>query len=355
MKNKCLLIKKLDKFTIAFIGRVEKGFQAGLLSCLVLFFSAFVNSCNGQNKTNVPQSDTLELSTESNDISEKATQLVNLEYGPQLLEPASDEPISQFVRRIFQDRSGNLWFGTNGDGVARYNGDFLEYFSINEGFGGVAVRGIVEDQDGNIWFGTEGGLTKYDGVSFINFTEKDGLINNDVWSLFIDNNEIIWIGTLQGISQFDGEVFTPFTIPEAEPDYNRGVTSAKIVHSIMEDSKGQMWFGTNAGAYFYDGKLVSNISEKNGLCNNAVNDILEDKNGNIWFATHYKGVCFWDGLSFTRIATKQRASGTEVWSLYEDASGQIWFPIESFGVYRYNDKTLTNFDKKKGLESGAIQ
>jgi hypothetical protein len=61
--------------------------------------------------------------------------------------PAHDA-ISAFVRRIFQDQSGNLWFGTNGDGIVRYDGDSLEYFSINEGFGGVAVRGIVEDQEG---------------------------------------------------------------------------------------------------------------------------------------------------------------------------------------------------------------
>ncbi len=58
----------------------------------------------------------------------------------------SPNAISAFVRRIFQDKSGNLWFGTNGDGVIRYDGDSLEYFSINEGFGGVAVIGIVEDK-----------------------------------------------------------------------------------------------------------------------------------------------------------------------------------------------------------------
>lgn len=125
----------------------------------------------------------------------------------------SDEQLSPFVRRVFQDRSGNLWFGTNGDGVVRYDGDVLEYFSITEGLGGVAVRGIVQDKEGNIWFGTEGGITKYDGKSFTNFTEKDGLANNDVWSIVIDSKGIIWIGTLQGVSRFDGKQFTPFALP----------------------------------------------------------------------------------------------------------------------------------------------
>ena len=333
----------------------ERWIHEYISTLLVLIFSIFVISCSGQKKASIPQDNTFESNTINNGTSVKATQLIKQEYGTPIPEPSIDEQISQFVRRIFQDNSGNLWFGTNGDGVIRYDGDSLEYFSINEGFGGVAVRGIVDDTDGNIWFGTEGGLTKYDGESFINFTEKNGLISNDVWSLVIDSKGTIWIGTLRGVCRFDGKVFTPFAIPAAGPDYNRGVTSAKIVHSIMEDSKGNMWFGTNAGAYIYDGISLTNISEKNGLCNNAVNDILEDKNGNIWFATHYNGVCFWDGKSFTRMATKERDSGTEVWSLYEDESGQIWFPIENFGVYRYNEKSLTNFDKVDGLASGAIQ
>ena len=125
------------------------------------------------------------------------------------------EQLSPFVRRIFQDRSGNLWFGTNGEGVIRYDGDALEYFSIDDGFGGVAVRGIVQDKEGNLWFGTEGGVSKYDGKSFTNFTEKDGLVNNDVWSIAIDRKGIIWIGTLQGVSRFDGKEFAPFALPES--------------------------------------------------------------------------------------------------------------------------------------------
>lgn len=283
----------------------------------------------------------------------------------------TDGQISAFVRRIFQDESGDLWFGTNGDGVIRYNGNSLEYFSLEEGFGGRAVRGIVEDAAGNVWFGTSGGLTKYDpsallktdAESFTNYTEKDGLINNDVWSITIDSKGIIWIATLQGISRFNGEEFTPFVLPESEPDELRGVTSAKIVHSIMEDSKGQMWFGTNGGAYIYDGESLSNISEEDGLCNNSVNCILEDKKGNIWFATHHKGVCRYDGTTFIHITTEEGVHGIEAWDLYEDKSGDIWFPMEGFGVYRYNSsvelkagsKSFTNFHKEQGLASSAIQ
>ena len=128
--------------------------------------------------------------------------------------------------------------------MARFNGDTLEYFSVEEGFGGVVVRSIAEDTDGNVWLGTERRITKYepsvstgrnsgtDATPFTHFTEQHGLIHNDVWSMAIDRDGIIWIGTLQGVSRFNGEVFTTFDIPEAEPDPNRGVTSSRIIHTV---------------------------------------------------------------------------------------------------------------------------
>ncbi len=76
-------------------------------------------------------------------------------------DPDINDQISDFVRRIFQDKRGDFWFGTNGDGVIRYDGNSLEYFSLRQGFGGYAVRGIVGDEDGNVWFGTVKGITKY--------------------------------------------------------------------------------------------------------------------------------------------------------------------------------------------------
>jgi len=160
----------------------------------------------------------------------------------------AEVPISRFVRRIFEDSDGNLWFGTNGDGVARYDAESLKYFSLKEGFGGLAVRAIVQDESGTIWFGTERGLTKYDGVSFTTFNSEDGLAHDDVWSILIDRDGGLWIGTFGDVS-FDGTMFTAFPLPAAQPDPSRGVSSTRIVHCIMQDSRGRIWFGTRRRAH----------------------------------------------------------------------------------------------------------
>ncbi len=263
--------------------------------------------------------------------------------------------LSEFIRRVFQDKSGNFWFGTNGDGVIRFNGKSLDHMALNDVAGGVAVRGIVEDKNGSLWIGTSTGLSKYDGKSIKHYTEKDGLVSSDIWSLAIDRNGTIWIGTLQGMSLFDGESFIEFAIPEAIPDPRRGMTGPRAVHFVMEDSQGRMWLGTDGGAYIYDGKTLVNLSEKDGLCDNSVNCMVEGRKGEFWFATHFKGVCRWDGKTFTHFTEKDGVKGSEVWSLFKDSSGNIWFPVEGYGVYRYDGHIFKNYGRKDGLASEAIQ
>lgn len=271
------------------------------------------------------------------------------------VEQLGEQMSDNVVRRIFQDSRGDYWFGTNGKGVLHYDGNVLTKYSIDEGFGGWAVRGIVEDAQGNVWFATSGGVSKYNGKTFDNYTGVDGLPHSDVWSIAIDRKGTLWVGTLKGLAVLNGQVFFPFDLPESKPDNSRGVTSPWIVHSIMEDSQGKMWFGTNGGAYIYDGTTLSNLSEKDGLCHNTVNSILEDQHGHFWFATHHNGVCRWDGNTFTHFGSEDGIRNTEAWSLYEDRSGNIWFPIENDGVYRWDGTQFMAFHEAEGLGIAAIQ
>lgn len=166
-----------------------------------------------------------------------------------------DNQISDFVRRIHQDHRGHMWFGTNGDGVIRHDGSSLRWFGEREGFGGDSVRGIVEDNDGIVWFGTNGGLARWDGESFTSFKLVDDLVRpggNDVWALTIDSKGTLWVGTPAGAGTFDGRTFTPFDLPETEPDHLRGVTSSRIIHGIMEDSR---------GLYRHDGTGFVNLTK----------------------------------------------------------------------------------------------
>lgn len=266
--------------------------------------------------------------------------------------------ISQYIPGVFQDKAGNFWFGTNGDGVCRYDRTSLTYFTKKEGLGGNAVRSIVQDKNGNIWFATNGGVSRYDGKSFTTFTEKDGLINNEIWSVLEDKSGNLWFGTEGGVSRYDGKSFTAFPLPAADIRAFPKVTQPpKLIHCIFQDKTGRIWFGSNGGgAYCYDGKSLVNISEKDGLCNNVVRCIMQDRAGNLWFATRFGGVSRYDGKSFVNFTVDNSGlSSNDVWTMKEDRSGAIWFAALGAGVDRYDGKSFTHYSLKDGLVNRHVQ
>ncbi len=292
----------------------------------------FATACNGQGEVQAPQQ----------------TQVDPLFY--------IDGQLCQHLRRIHEDKRGNLWLGTNVYGLMRYDGDTLVYFTEKDGPGAGRITAIVEDAAGNVWFGTYSGLSKYDGAAFTNFTEKDGLVDNEIWSMIIDRNGTFWIGTMEGVSRFDGKEFATFPIPKAEVKDANPMLSANRISSIMEDKKGNIWFGMDGyGICIYNGMSFSQLTKEDGLPDNNITHILEDKRGDIWISSMFGGISRYDGKAFTNFTEQGIVEGVEVWSIYEDKSGNIWFPAENSGVYRYDGESFTNFNEAQGLNTNAIQ
>jgi len=169
------------------------------------------------------------------------------------------------VYSILKDRKDNVWFGTQSQGVCRYDGKSFTWFT-EKGLSGPAVLGVFEDSKGNLWFGNNGaGLFRYDGKNVINFTEEKGLGN-----------------------------------PEFRVSGKSGPGTLARIYSINEDNKGNLWIGTvDAGVWKYDGNDLTNYTIKDGLTSNAVNTIYKDKNGELWFGTDAHGVCRFNGRTFT--------------------------------------------------------
>jgi serine phosphatase RsbU (regulator of sigma subunit)/streptogramin lyase len=253
------------------------------------------------------------------------------------------------IRCMLEDKSGNLWFGTYGGGVSRYDGKSFTSFTEKEGLANNGVRSILEDKSGNLWFGTDGGgVSRYDGKSFTSFTEKEGLANNGVRSILEDKSGNLWFGTDGGgVSRYDGKSFTSFTEKE-------GLANNAVL-SILEDKSGNLWFGTYGGGVSrYDGKSFTSFTEKEGLANNAVLSILEDKSGNLWFGTGGGGVSRYDGKSFTSFTEKEGLANNAVLSILEDKSGNLWFGTYGGGVSRYDGKSFISFTEKEGLANNTV-
>ena len=284
------------------------------LNKLLLFsFLTIFTSGNGQEKTNTPKYFT----------TSKQSPAVIKNFKAVAMAPDFDTSlVSQYIRSIFQDSKGDLWFGTLNEGVVRYNVKTLTYFSNADGFSNNTVYAINEDKQGNLWFGTDQGVYKYDGKTFRNYNQKDGLIHTDISRkrILVDRSGTIWAGTHGGVFRYepsaDSSGGQSFSLFQQLPPVN--------VAGIMEDKSGNIWFASeDKGVFRYDGKTITNIAEKEGLGNNVAGGMAQDKAGNMWF-TMKNGICRYDGKNFTEYTAKDGLGGTEFWGIYIEQSGIIW-------------------------------
>jgi len=188
----------------------------------------------------------------------------------------------------------------------------------------------------------------YNGESFTHFTDKEGLSNNYVNSILEDKRGNLWFGTNGGgVSMYNGESFTHFTDKQG--------LSNNYVNSIIEDKNGNLWFGTNGGGVsMYNGESFTHFTDKQGLSNNYVNSIIEDENGNLWFGTNGGGVNIYNRKSFTHFTDKEGLSNNIVLSILEDKSGNLWFGTYGGGVSMYNGESFTHFTDKEGLSNNIV-
>lgn len=265
--------------------------------------------------------------------------------------------IGDYIVTILEDSKGNLWFGTLGQGVAKFDGNTLRFFTKKDGLKGNAVTSVLEDKDGNLWFGTSMGLSKYDGASFTNFLEKDGLIHNRISNMLIDSKGKFWIGTWGGVCVFDGANFTDFPLPNPNVEALNDDTKYWITE-IMEDSKGNIWFGRDGyGACKYNGKAFEHITKEEGICSNNVQTIEEDSSGNIWIGTRVAekdnvdknkrfgkgGLTKYNEKEVTHYPDISGLHENDVYAVYEDAWGILWVSTINSGVYEYNGKVFKNY------------
>ncbi|MBI5218713.1 MAG: PAS domain-containing protein [Bacteroidia bacterium] len=190
----------------------------------------------------------------------------------------SDGLSSNNIVTIYIDKSDNIWIGTqegdlnritknrnnleNANGGNKAGHKIINYTVNNLNS---CVYAIAEDHFGNIWFGTQtngifrfdgrqssgGGLSEYEG-SFKNFTTHDGLTSDFVYSIIFDNKNNMWIGTPKGIDRIS------FHSAHEKPVVkNYGIKEGFIgiennMHAVLKDDKGNLLFGTVNGVMIYN-------------------------------------------------------------------------------------------------------
>lgn len=281
------------------------------------------------------------------------------ESGKNIINAAIKGGPAKITRNIIQDRRGNIWMAAF-DGIFRYDGK--SFTNMTSEVSQARFFSVLEDSKGNYWFGSIGsGVYYYDGKSFQNFTTRDGLLNNDVGSIYEDKKGNIWLGVFGGASRYDGKSFQNYIISGDTMNEDRtGRTfqdrPAFEVNAIIEDKTGRLWLATRGNTFVYDGKTFTVITHDDKPFRN-VRSVIEDRKGNIWLGGA-DGLWRYDGSTFANF--RQQFVGY----IMEDKKGNIWtsserehsqalalpkydgkfLPNEAWALSRYDGKTLS--DKK---------
>lgn len=273
---------------------------------------------------------------------------------------------NNFVRCIYQDKNGFMWFGTY-DGLNRYDGYefkiFRNNFKSNQSLINNWINAINEDAKGNLWIGTRQGACVYHSLSnrfsplyYYTSAKKTEQLNSVIRDIEADKQGNMFVGaTGEGLLFYPKGETVARRIP-LENDAN----SAFDVTSIKLGSDNNIWFSvSNKGLYVYDYKTnksrLVNAIVKSVNCIEAVNDFL-------WMGTN-------DGLlryniasnSYDRVyseANKKLTYNTVV-GITASENNELWIATNGGGVVILNTETdeakfLSNTKEPNSLSSNAV-
>ena len=292
------------------------------------------------------------------------------------------------VRTILQDSRGDIWLGSNDEGLQKISDNSKKLYTIQEGLPNNSIRAIAEDKDGNIWVGTAGGVVYItpDGhlitPQFAPGTTANGVIASHI---FCDNVGRIWltISNDNGFFLFTNGVFRPLLEFEKFGHYfatavyqdstgkfwiglgdkglccmQNGVAEIIVTDTILdtvptsailEDKDGVIWFGTEKGAVVYAEGQYIEYKTAPELAGSNINKIIQDREDNIWFATDRNGIG-----KLTLGKFKLSHLGVTVNALAETPDGRIWAGTDS-GIYCYKDDELEENELTKFTEGLRIR
>lgn len=283
-----------------------------------------------------------------------------------------------------QDKDNNHWFGSDGNGVFRYDGKTLTRFTTKDGLVHDQIRGIQQHvSSGHILITTNGGVSKFDGQRFETLPIKEmkqptgtalaaDHLDENAKEGWILNAEDLWLTGSGGPRRYDGKTLYQLRFPkspleeELSARYGRSADNWRSydVWTVYKDRRGHMWFGTAAfGVSRFDGQHIdwmfeSHLTEFENGAWFGFRAIIEDRNGDYWFnSTQYRYKVQPHGaagqepgkLTYTRekgmdwSAVNTTDKFIHFQAVTQDSNGDLWMAPYAGGIWRHDGNKGTHY------------
>lgn len=249
---------------------------------------------------------------------------------------------------FFCDREGNLWLGTNADGLWRLTKNFVEFFDESKGVAKNQTAAVMEDSRGNLWIAGYG-LQRFENGSFV----RDDAVP-EVY--------LISLAELRDGTLLTGGYNTLFarhpdgSVTDLSGELKRIFGNAPFaVKAIYEDSRGNLWLGfrdkgllrRDAGGYY------RRFTTENGLIGNQVQFITETRDGAMWFGV-LGGASRYENERFTNLSTADGLVNKNIRAIAETADGNIYFGTYGGGLSRLKNGTIRSLTMQNGLFDDVV-
>ncbi|HSI91310.1 MAG TPA: two-component regulator propeller domain-containing protein [Adhaeribacter sp.] len=248
---------------------------------------------------------------------------------------------------INQTPDGKIWLAT-AHGLAYFHKDRFQLVNKQTGLPARPFTDILVDKKGNLWLATtENGLYRFDGKTATHFTEKDGLVNNMVYTLFETKDGTLWAGNYGGISKLEGNRFVPF-----RPENKQGQFRYT---ALAEGRTGSLFIGTDGGGLLrFNENKFTQFTEKNGLSSKHILTILYDREGNLWLGSMGGGLQRFSPNAFLHFPQNGDLPSGNITALARSQDNNIWLGTIDGGVARYDNHNFKWFTQIRGLAGNRI-
>jgi ligand-binding sensor domain-containing protein/serine phosphatase RsbU (regulator of sigma subunit) len=184
-----------------------------------------------------------------------------------------------------------------------------------------------------------------DNIRVVNYSLEHGLSQISVNSIIQDSEGFIWVGTQDGLNKFDGYGFTIYRHQPSDP---RSLSNSSI-ESVIETRDGNIWVGTQGGLNRFDRNTGTfrvyqhEPGNPHTISSNSIQYLFEDRAGFIWIKTE-EGLDAYDPESdaFSHYNhyndVFNYVSGTNYFSIYEDRNDRLWIGSKD-GLFHFDRET----------------
>jgi len=172
-----------------------------------------------------------------------------------------------------------------------------------------------------------------------------GLVHNSISSIAQTSDGYLWIGSYGGVARFDGVNFTNFS------SRTTPLFSDNVVQALHADPRDRVWIGTGTGGLLiYEKGKFRRLTIADGLPSDAIWSIAQGGN-RVWIGTQ-EGIAIVDGNS---VVTDERFAGRAVWALFPEVDGSMWVGLESEGLARVSPAGIERWSTAEGLPGNGVR